>query len=168
MALRRDALVAAARWICEVESYAKTVDGLVATVGSLSVSPNTGNVVPGEVRASLDVRHANDAQRLRAVGDLLSKASAVCEEHLNQPTVQMNRGMSDALASAVGPVAHRMTSGAGHDAMILAPHVPSTMLFIRSPGGISHHPDETVLADDVEAAILAGARFVESIGAKYA
>ena len=53
---------------------------------------------------------------------------------------------------------HRMTSGAGHDAMILAPHVPSAMLFLRSPGGISHHPDESVLPGDVDVALEAGRR----------
>jgi allantoate deiminase len=60
-----------------------------------------------------------------------------------------------------------MTSGAGHDAMILAPHVPSIMLFLRSPGGISHHPGESVLPEDVEAAIDAGRRFIERLEAKH-
>ena len=45
---------------------------------------------------------------------------------------------------AAGHPVHRMTSGAGHDAMIIAPRYPAAMLFLRSPGGISHHPDETV------------------------
>jgi allantoate deiminase len=53
-----------------------------------------------------------------------------------------------------------MTSGAGHDAMILAEHVPSTMLFLRSPGGLSHHPDETVLPEDVEAALATAMEFL--------
>jgi allantoate deiminase len=54
-----------------------------------------------------------------------------------------------------------MPSGAGHDAMIVASHLPSTMLFLRSPGGVSHHPDEDVLVDDVAAALRVGARFIE-------
>jgi allantoate deiminase len=54
-----------------------------------------------------------------------------------------------------------MSSGAGHDAMILARRVPAAMLFLRTPGGISHHPDETVLAEDVAAALDAGARFLD-------
>jgi allantoate deiminase len=57
-----------------------------------------------------------------------------------------------------------MVSGAGHDAMILAERVPAAMLFLRSPGGISHHPDETVLATDVAAALTAGLNFTNSIG----
>jgi allantoate deiminase len=54
-----------------------------------------------------------------------------------------------------------MSSGAGHDAMILAQKIPAAMLFLRSPGGISHHPDENVLAEDVAAALNAGMRFLE-------
>ena len=53
-----------------------------------------------------------------------------------------------------------MFSGAGHDAMILAPCVPTTMLFLRSPGGLSHHPDEDVREQDVEAAIATVLEFV--------
>ena len=71
-------------------------------------------------------------------------------------------GSSDAHAGArrdgvAGYPVHRMTSGAGHDAMILAGECPAAMLFLRSPGGISHHPDETVLPEDVEAALAVGA-----------
>ena len=168
MNLRRDALVSAARWILNVESYAAAVPGLVATVGALTVSPNAGNVIPGEVRASLDVRHPDDAVRLHAVREILAKAPAEAIERLNQSAVRMDEALTTALADAVGPGAHRMTSGAGHDAMNFAPHLPSTMLFLRSPGGISHHPDEAVLLEDVEAALIAGARFIETLGAVHA
>jgi allantoate deiminase len=171
MNLRQDALAAAAQWIGEVESYAASHAGLVATVGSLTVSPNAGNVVPGEVKASLDVRHSDDTQRRLAVEDLLAAADRICtgrgirltcEQRLNQPAVQMDRDLTDLLGL------HRMTSGAGHDAMIVAPHIPSTMMFLRSPGGISHHPDETVLPEDLEAALEAGRRFIAALGAQYA
>jgi allantoate deiminase len=54
-----------------------------------------------------------------------------------------------------------MTSGAGHDAMVIAPHVPSTMIFLRNPGGISHHPDESVAEEDVAAAIHMGLWFLD-------
>ena len=56
-----------------------------------------------------------------------------------------------------------MTSGAGHDAMIVARRVPSAMLFLRSPGGLSHHPDESVLPEDVAAAFAAGLEFLRSL-----
>ena len=53
-----------------------------------------------------------------------------------------------------------MTSGAGHDAMVMAARVPTAMLFVRSPGGISHHPSETVFEEDVEAALHVGRAFL--------
>ncbi len=56
-----------------------------------------------------------------------------------------------------------MTSGAGHDAMVMASAIPAAMLFVRSPGGISHHPSETVRAEDVEAALHVGENFLKLI-----
>ena len=58
---------------------------------------------------------------------------------------------------------HRMVSGAGHDAMILAGKVPSAMIFLRSPGGISHSPEESVNAEDVEKAIEAGIHLLDAL-----
>jgi allantoate deiminase len=65
------------------------------------------------------------------------------------------------------PPAHRMTSGAGHDAMIMARRMPAAMLFLRSPGGVSHHPDETVLVEDVAAALESGVAFLERLDARH-
>ena len=56
-----------------------------------------------------------------------------------------------------------MASGAGHDAMVLAPRMPAAMLFVRSPRGISHHPDESVDEDDVALALDAGLAFLDLI-----
>jgi allantoate deiminase len=71
------------------------------------------------------------------------------------------RMLADAIAAATGVSPHHMVSGAGHDAMIVARRLPSAMIFLRSPGGISHHPDETVLAEDIELALCAGLHFLE-------
>jgi allantoate deiminase len=74
--------------------------------------------------------------------------------------------MTELLAQAVragGHADHRMASGAGHDAMIMAKRMPAAMLFLRSPGGISHHPDESVLAQDVAAALETGVHFLEQL-----
>ena len=68
---------------------------------------------------------------------------------------------------ASGYTVHRMTSGAGHDAMIVARRMPAVMLFLRSPGGISHHSRETVLPEDVEAALVTGMRFLEEMEARH-
>ena len=70
--------------------------------------------------------------------------------------------MENAVARAGYPL-HRMISGAGHDAMILAQKVPMAMLFLRSPGGISHHPDECVLPPDIAAALQTGLCFLDQL-----
>jgi allantoate deiminase len=175
MNLRRDALTVAAAWICEVEAYARGIEGLVATVGSIRVNPGAANVVPGVAEVSLDVRHASDATRRASVLALLEAAvrifsirDVICraEERLDQDAVPMNAALRDKLAQAVreaGYPVHHMISGAGHDAMILAPLVPAAMLFLRSPGGVSHHPDETVLREDVQAALECGLRFIANV-----
>ncbi len=158
MHLRHDALAAAAAWVLEVEREARAVPGLVATVGRFEVSPGAANVIPGLVRASLDVRHADDAVRHRAVERLLKTATSH-ETRLDQPSVPMD----PALTGMLGQGCHRMISGAGHDAMIMARKMPAALLFLRSPGGISHHPDESVLTDDVAAALSTGMRFLEQL-----
>jgi allantoate deiminase len=172
MHLRHDAMSAAAEWITAVETYANTHTALVATVGKLEASPNAGNVIAGTVTTSLDVRHPNDQSRAAAVASLLESANTIAAKrgikttssiNLEQPAVPMDSHLTHLLQSATtraGCASRTMISGAGHDAMILAPHIPSTMLFLRSPGGISHHPDETVLPEDVEAALATAMEFL--------
>jgi allantoate deiminase len=175
MRLRHDALAAAAQWVTDVERYAANYQQLVATVGQLEVSPGAVNVVPGEVRATLDVRHPKDESRHAAVANLLTKAELAAAQRgvrvsaramSKQAAVSMNRRLTVALqeaAARAGHETHAMFSGAGHDAMILAPLVPTTMLFVRSPGGLSHHPDETVRVVDVEAALGTVLEFVHGL-----
>jgi allantoate deiminase len=165
MALRRDALAAAAQWIVEVERYAANYSQLVATVGRMSALPGAMNVVPGTVHTSLDVRHPSDFSRHAAVAHLLTKAeqsgalrgvTVHAVEQAEQRAVPMDRNLANHLhqaAARVGFDARSIFSGAGHDAMILAPVIPTTMLFVRSPNGLSHHPDEDVREEDVEAAL---------------
>ncbi len=177
MSLRADALVAAAEWILEVERG--VVAGVVATVGRIQVEPNATNVVPGLVRASLDVRHSCNDIREAAVARYTTAAIEIgrrrsveiaFETRLDQPAVPMHPSLTTMLADAVreaGYPVHRMTSGAGHDAMTIAPVLASTMLFLRSPGGVSHHPSETVLPGDVEAALAVGLSFVATMAAQH-
>ena len=165
MHLRHDALAAAAEWIVAVEAEAAKTPGLVATVGRVEVSPGAGNIIPGEATATLDVRHASDSVRHAATAQLRNLACAAAEKRgvtltvvpqLDQPAVRMDPalvGLLDHAAKDLGFEAPHMISGAGHDAMILASHLPAAMLFVRSPRGLSHHPDESVLREDVEAAL---------------
>jgi allantoate deiminase len=171
--LRRDALAGAAEWIGRVEREACLTPDLRATVGSLDVQPGAANVIAGQVRATLDVRHTSDEVRRHAVASLLDAATQIAtrrgltvswEQRLDQPATPMHPSMIGALERAVtraGFPVHRLASGAGHDAMVMAAKCPTAMLFLRSPGGISHHPDEAVLPGDVAAALAVGLAFLE-------
>lgn len=178
MHMRRDALAAAAEWITAVEALASRTDGLTATVGRVLVEPNAGNVIPGKTRISLDVRHALDAEREKAVEELNTRAHAIagrrglgleCTRQMNEPAVPMDERLTAYLATAVeatGLPVRTMASGAGHDAMVMATRLPTAMLFLRTPGGISHHPAEMVLEEDVEAALRVGRMFLARAAAE--
>jgi allantoate deiminase len=175
MHMRHDALAAAAEWIVAVEAYAGSHVGLVATVGKVEAAPGAGNVIAGQVIASLDVRHADDRVREASVLAIRKHAETAAASRgvhvtsarqLEQPAVPLDPRLTALLGKAAaqaGFPARRMTSGAGHDAMILAPRIPSAMLFLRSPGGLSHHPDETVLPQDVEAALVTAMEFLAQL-----
>ena len=173
MHLRRDALAGAAEWISAVECQARHTAGLVASVGAVRAWPNAANVIAGETTVSLDVRHRDDRVREEVVENLLQLAREVASRrglslrHIvlaNQRSVAMDPWLvaqaEDAIRKA-GCEPHRMVSGAGHDAMILAEKVPAAMVFLRSPGGISHNPEETVNAEDVEKALAAGVHLLD-------
>ena len=181
MHLRHDAMAAAAKWIVAVEKLAIEAPAeaaLVATVGKVVVSPNAGNVIPGSVRVSLDVRAPRDSVRESAVTRLLEQAALIAttcgitleaKTHLQQPAVPMDEELTALIAESVeaaGYPIHRMPSGAGHDAMVMATRIPTAILFLRSPGGISHHPSEAVLEEDVAAALRAGEVFLRRFVAK--
>ena len=88
------------------------------------------------------------------------------EPRLDQPSVAMDTSIAAMLDRAVeqaGAPPHRMSSGAGHDAMVLAAKMPAGMLFLRCEGGISHHPAENVREDDVAAALEAGLKFLDEL-----
>jgi allantoate deiminase len=169
MNLRKDALAGAAEFILAVESYAKSRPDLVATVGRIEAKPGAGNVIAGNVEMSLDVRHIEDSVRLQAVKDLKVNAKNICEkrglelhwqELMDQAAVPMSSHLIKLLEQAAGENIPLMSSGAGHDAMIMASLTPSAMLFVRSPNGISHHPDEMVLVHDVEVALDTILKFI--------
>ena len=162
---RRDALSAAAELVLHVEALSRSTAGLRGTVGTITIAPGAVNVVPGSARLSLDIRHAQDAIREDAVAQVLRQAEAIAArrgvgfqveqaEHLAAvPADPRLAGLLAAAVAAVGVPVQRLVSGAGHDAAVVASIAPMAMLFVRSPGGISHHPDEAVLPADVETAL---------------
>lgn len=175
MDLRFDAVAAAAEWITVVEREARSLAGLVATVGAIEAKPGATNVIAGEARASLDVRHREDGVRSRAVEDLTREAERIArarglsvswETRLSQIAVAMDAWLAGQIEQAVGKSGcepQRMVSGAGHDAMILAEKVPAAMIFLRTPGGISHDPAESVAVEDVARAIECGLHLLDQL-----
>src|SRR5262245_48175792 len=104
--LRQDALAAAAEFVVAVETLARSQGGLRATVGARSVTPGAVNVIPGSVRLSLDVRHAEDPVRLRAVSELLRRAESIgqsrgvglqVEQAEHHPAVRADRRLTERL-----------------------------------------------------------------------
>jgi acetylornithine deacetylase/succinyl-diaminopimelate desuccinylase-like protein len=152
MELRDDALVRAARDIVRLEEETRRIPEAVATVGRVEVEPGGINVVPGRVRYSVDVR-APDEQRL----DRLIALAGIDRTHA-VPPVAMSAQVTGVLRTEIesrGLPVVELTSGAGHDAGVLArAGVPTAMLFVRSlNGGVSHSPDELSSAEDIALAI---------------
>ena len=174
---RNDALAGAAEWIGTVERVAQGIPGLVATVGKIDAKPGATNVIAGEAWLTLDVRHGSDDIRTRAVADLIHQAEGIAARRglsvrkntlFSQHAVAMDAFLNTEIERAIlktGSKSHRMVSGAGHDAMIMAERVPSAMIFLRTPGGISHDPAESVAGEDVEKAIECGLHLLDQLAA---
>ncbi|HEV2140093.1 MAG TPA: allantoate amidohydrolase [Candidatus Dormibacteraeota bacterium] len=177
MDTRHDALVAAALFIETVEGYAQWHDGLVATVGQLTVQPGAANVIPGEVTISLDVRHAVDDELAMASDSLLDVASDIARHRgitvtvakiSEHDAVRCDPHLVSLMAQAIaesGIPAVSLPSGAGHDAVAMSELTGVGMLFVRCKGGVSHNPAESVTTEDVAVAIDVLTRFLELLAA---
>jgi allantoate deiminase len=162
MLLRRDAFAGAARIALELRSYARAHEGVTANVGKVAVLPGASNVVPGAAEITIDLR-GTDAGAMQELASMLEElvAAVSIEEGLTAELEQSSAadpvGLDPALidlldraAAADGATALHLPSGAGHDAMVLARHVPAGMLFVPSRGGISHSPDEHTEPEQLE------------------
>ena len=168
MGQRQDALTAASEMVLFVERYCnehKDESGLVGTVGIIEAKPGAANVIPQDVSFTIDVRSGDDAARRRAVASLRAQFSAIAARR--NVTTELNAfydadaapcdtALQAQLARAIErqglPLRH-LPSGAGHDAMVFPAVCPTAMLFVRcGNNGISHHPDETMTAEDAELA----------------
>ncbi|WP_150273071.1 Zn-dependent hydrolase [Paenibacillus tepidiphilus] len=166
MGLRRDALAGAAEMLLWLERAAQDAgDPLVATAGRLETYPGTPNVIPGEVRFTLDIRHSEAGM----LEQFCQAAAAACggiarrrgltfalEETLATAPAPMDRELAERLeqlCSEQGLTHHRMVSGAGHDAQLFAPRCPAAMLFVPSRGGVSHAPEEYSSPEELAAGL---------------
>ena len=161
---RHDPVVAVAQAVLAVRRVAASSGALLrGTVGRVEAVPGGSNVIASRAHAWVDVRAAHDHEVRAAVAELTAALGRIaadegCEVELVEesfsPRVDFDPALRERLASLLGgaPV---IPTGAGHDAGILSAHVPSAMLFVRNPTGVSHAPAESAEAADVEAGVEA-------------
>ncbi|OLF06523.1 allantoate amidohydrolase [Actinophytocola xinjiangensis] len=160
---RRDPMLPAAALVGAARRAARAVDGARATVGRLVPNPGGSNVIASTVDVWLDARAA-DTPRARAVVDEITALATTaaadegCEVTVTEEsygdTVYFDPALRDRLAGALGGVP-ALPTGAGHDAGILAGAVPTAMLFVRNPTGVSHAPAEHAEPRDCAAGVTA-------------
>jgi hydantoinase/carbamoylase family amidase len=177
MALRRDALTAAAELVLALEAAAREIGDVVLTVGRLVVFPNQTNVIPGRVSFRIDARSVDEARladlrgAIVACGERVAAQRGVAVETAlleERRVVAMDPRLRAAVAGAaaeLGEAAIDMPSGAGHDAMCVAAVAPAAMLFVPSAGGRSHVGDEFTEPADLELGVRALTRSIVAIDA---
>jgi N-carbamoyl-L-amino-acid hydrolase len=163
MHLRRDAGAAAAELVLAIEKCCSSKPGLVGTVGQIQVPSGAMNVIPGRCEVSVDIRADRDEVRDSAFAAVLAESERIAARRkveiqwrkvLDVGCVPCAPMMQQLWANSIGRVtgvaeARRLPSGAGHDAMVMARITEMGMLFVRcGNGGISHHPSETLSAQD--------------------
>jgi allantoate deiminase/N-carbamoyl-L-amino-acid hydrolase len=177
MPLRRDAAAAAAEMVLAVERRCSSEPGLVGTVGKLDVPGGAINVIPGRCEFSTDIRSGRDALRDAAALDISAEFEKIALRRgvrigqrtvLEAASVPCSAALQEAWSASVervtGADARHLPSGAGHDAMMMASLTDVGVLFVRcGNGGISHHPMETLSADDTEVAAQVFQDFLQHV-----
>lgn len=160
---RRDPLVATAALISAIPAIAQEYTDARATIGRVQPIPGGTNVIASRVNAWLDARHPDDAITSELVSRITARAheyaqeqgcTATVREESLSPTVDFDRALRRRLETEL-PAAPVLDTGAGHDAGILAAHLPTAMLFVRNPTGISHSHEEHVEDADAESGAAA-------------
>jgi allantoate deiminase len=175
MNLRRDALTGAAEWIGMVEQEARSVNGLVATVEKVEVFPGATGVIPSNVTMTVDMRHQSDKSLKGTIARLLEKARNVAQRrrlrfdfhrNMDHQAVAMNAALVHIAERALrlaGCSSSPLVSGYGHDAMIVSEKIPSALIFVRSPDGLSQQAGMQINLADVELALASGTHFLNEI-----
>ncbi|MEV0374801.1 allantoate amidohydrolase [Streptomyces sp. NPDC050636] len=175
---RRDPMLSYAATVLAAREQARLA-GALATFGKISVEPNGVNAIPSLVRGWLDSRAA-DQDTLDTVITGIERAAAeraardgvdltVVRESFT-PVVEFQHALRDELGAILGKTGERavpvLGTGAGHDAGILSGTVPTAMLFVRNPTGVSHSPAETAAEDDCVAGVTALADVLEGLACR--
>ena len=176
MRLRQDALAAAAECVLAAERIATGVPDAVATVGQLAPSPGATNVIAGRAVFSLDVRSPRDADRTAVAAAILAECQAIAARRRVTIDIVQTHELASCgcagwlqaqLSAAIAADGHRVValpSGAGHDAMAMVALTDVAMLFLRCRDGISHHPAESITAEDA----ATGARVLQVFIERFA
>jgi N-carbamoyl-L-amino-acid hydrolase len=175
LADRRDPMPSYAETVLAARRQAELA-GAVATFAKVAVEPNGVNAIPSLVRGWLDSRAPEQDTLDTVVGAILDAARAHADKHgvdldvvreSFTPVVEFDHALRDELARILGKDAGLkvpvLGTGAGHDAGILSGSVPTAMLFVRNPTGVSHSPDEYAAEDDCVAGVLALADVLEGL-----
>ncbi len=149
--------------------------GALATFGKVSAEPGGANGISSAVRAWLDARAPDEATLDRMVGQIETDARDAATDHGVQltmrresftPIVRFDRGLRERVAGALarsGIIAPVLATGAGHDAGVLAARIPTAMLFVRNPTGVSHSPAEHADMADCERGVAALATVLQDL-----
>ncbi|MEU6820667.1 allantoate amidohydrolase [Streptomyces atriruber] len=175
---RRDPMLSYAETVLAARREAELA-GAVATFGKISVEPNGVNAIPSLVRGWLDSRAADQATLDTVVTGIEKAAREYAERHgidldvvreSFTPVVEFEDALRDELGSILGTRAERplpvLGTGAGHDAGILSGSIPTAMLFVRNPTGVSHSPAEYAAEDDCLAGVTALADVLEGLACR--
>ncbi|KUL57200.1 MULTISPECIES: allantoate amidohydrolase [Streptomyces violaceusniger group] len=167
---RRDPMLTYANTVLAARKKAR-IAGALATFGKVSVEPNGVNAIASLVRGWLDSRAADEETLAAVVGEIERAALErgerdgvdvrVTRESFT-PVVEFAHDLRDRLSGLLGGVPV-LPTGAGHDAGILSASVPTAMLFVRNPTGVSHSPAETAGEDDCLAGVAALAEVLEGL-----
>ncbi|MFD8077989.1 allantoate amidohydrolase [Streptomyces sp. NPDC059718] len=170
---RRDPMLTYANTVLAARKKARLA-GALATFGKVGVEPNGVNAIASLVRGWLDSRAADEATLAEVVGEIERAAVErgerdgvrveVTRESFT-PVVEFAHGLRDELVKLLGDVPV-LPTGAGHDAGILSEAVPTAMLFVRNPTGVSHSPAETATEDDCLAGVTALADVLEGLACR--
>ncbi|MBF4565094.1 allantoate amidohydrolase [Plantibacter sp. VKM Ac-2876] len=168
---RRDPLVAAARMITEIRRIGRATPGARATVGRVLPLPGGTNVIASSVDFWIDVRHPDDVVTAAIVAAITERLSLVAAEEgcvaaITEESFSATTDFDPFLRGRLErmlPEAPVLGTGAGHDAGVLGSHVPTAMLFVRNPTGVSHSPEEYAEDADAEAGAVALADVLEGL-----
>jgi N-carbamoyl-L-amino-acid hydrolase len=173
MADRRDPMLTASYAVLAANKEARQRGGH-ATIGRVQPVPNATNAVPAAVAAWLDAR-APDHDTLQALVEAVrarvveragrDRTSVSLTRESASPPVSFDRSLRDRLAARLGPVP-LLATAAGHDAGVLATRIPTGMLFVRNPTGVSHAPDESATDADCAAGVTALAGVLEELACR--